>query len=134
LIKKRKVARVTPKKQTPELLFEKLEEVLVGETCKVKMIKEDTVHEETSSDIVTKIQVAKPKKITLNKTSVDLITRIMHFLGGNGVSHQQVLKIIQTEGGHGLRLDSTWKESWAIMQEMVKANLLEKKGSSYNIK
>ena len=40
----------------------------------------------------------------------------MHFLGGNGVSHQQVLKIIQTEGGHGLRLDSTWKESWAIMQ------------------
>ena len=134
LIKKRKVARVTPKKQTPELLFEKLEEVLVGETCKVKMIKEDTVHEETSSDIVTKIQVAKPKKITLNKTSVDLITRIMHFLGGNGVSHQQVLKIIQTEGGHGLRLDSTWKESWAIMQEMVKANLLEKEGSSYNIK
>ena len=58
----------------------------------------------------------------------------MHFLGGNGVSHQQVLKIIQTEGGHGLRLDSTWKESWAIMQEMVKANLLEKQGASYNIK
>ena len=57
----------------------------------------------------------------------------MHFFGGNGVSHQQVLKIIQTEGGHGLRLDSTWKESWAIMQEMVKANLLEKEGSSYNI-
>ena len=70
----------------------------------------------------------------LNQTNVELITRIMHFLGSNGVSHQQVLKIIQTEGGHGLRLESTWKESWAIMQEMVKANLLEKQGASYNIK
>ena len=58
----------------------------------------------------------------------------MHFLGGTAVSHQQVLKIIVSEGGHGLRLDSNWKESWAIMQEMVKAGMLEKEGSSYNIK
>ena len=134
LIKKRKVARVAPKKQSPELLFETMEEVLVGETCKVKMIKEDPITKETTSSIVNKIKKAKPKKITLNQTNVELITRIMHFLGGNGVSHQQVLKIIQTEGGHGLRLDSNWKESWAIMQEMVKANLLEKQGASYNIK
>ena len=134
LIKKRKVARAAPKKQSPELLFETMEEILVGETCKVKMIKESPVAEKTTSNIVNKIQNAKPKKITLNKTSVDLINRIMHFLGGRGVSHQQVLKIIQTEGGHGLRLDSNWKESWAIMQEMVKADILEKDGSSYNIK
>jgi len=130
LIKKRKVARTTPKKQSPELLFETMEEVLVGETCKVKMIKDEDV----SAPIVNKIQKAKTKKITLNQTEVDLITRIMHFLGGTGVSHQQVLKIIVSEGGHGLRLDSNWKESWAIMQEMVKAGMLEKEGSSYNIK
>ena len=130
LIKKRKVARTIPKKQSPELLFEKMEEVLVGETCKVKMIKDEDV----SAPIVNKIQKAKTKKITLNQTGVDLINRIMHFLGGTAVSHQQVLKIIVSEGGHGLRLDSNWKESWAIMQEMVKAGMLEKEGSSYNIK
>ena len=111
-----------------------MEEVLVGETCKVKMIKEDPIAKETTSNIVNKIKKAKPKKITLNQTNVELITRIMHFLGGNGVSHQQVLKIIQTEGGHGLKLDSNWKESWAIMQEMVKAGMLKKEGSSYNLK
>ena len=42
--------------------------------------------------------------------------------------------MIISEGGHGLRLDSNWKESWAIMQEMVKAGMLEKEGSSYDLK
>ena len=142
LIKKRKVARVAPKKQTSELLFEKLglatslnppiiaemEEVLVGETCKVKMIKE-----EPSSTIVSKIKTAKTKKITLNQPQVDLIKRIMESLGGTSVRHDQVLKVIISEGGHGLRLDSNWKESWAIMQEMVKANMLIKTGQYYDI-
>ena len=107
-----------------------MEEVLVGETCKVKMVKE----EKPSSKIVKKISKAKTKKITLNQSGVDLITRIMKSLGGKGVSHQQVLKVIISEGGHGLRLDSNWKESWAIMQEMVKAGMLEKEGSSYDLK
>ena len=57
----------------------------------------------------------------------------MQLYGGYKVSHQQVLKIIRVEGGHGLRLDTTWKESWAIMQEMVKANMLVKTGQHYNL-
>ena len=106
-----------------------MEEVLVGETCKVKMVKE----EKPSSNIVKKIKKAKTKKITLSQTGVDLIKRIMTSLGKKGVSHQQVLRVIVSEGGHGLKLDSNWKESWAIMQEMVKAGMLEKVGSSYNL-
>ena len=131
LIKNRKVARSTPK-PVKKVLTEstEMEEVLVGETCKVKMVKE----EKPSSKIVKKISKAKTKKITLNQSGVDLITRIMKSLGGKGVSHQQVLKVIISEGGHGLRLDSNWKESWAIMQEMVKAGMLEKEGSSYDLK
>ena len=130
LIKKRKIARTT--KPTQQILFEntEMEEVLVGETCKVKMVEE----EEPSSNIVKKIKKAKPKKINLSQSGSDLIKRIMNTLGGNGVSHNQVLKIIISEGGHGLKLDSTWKESWAIMQEMVKAGILEKIGPSYNLK
>ena len=53
------------------------------------MIKE----EEPSSTIVKQIKKAKPKKITLNQSGTDLIKRIMNLLGGNGVSHQQVLKV-----------------------------------------
>jgi hypothetical protein len=130
LIKNRKVARSTPtpaKKVLTENI--EMEEVLVGETCKVKMVKE----EKPSSKIVKKISKAKTKKITLSKSGVDLITRIMKSLGGKGVSHQQVLKVIISEGGHGLKLDSNWKESWAIMQEMVKAGMLDKEGSSYDL-
>ena len=107
-----------------------MEEVLVGETCKVKMVKE----EKPSSNIVKKIKKAKTKKITLSQTGVDLITRIMKSLGGKGISHQQVLRVVISEGGHGLKLDSNWKESWAIMQEMVKAGMLDKSGSSYDLK
>ena len=131
LIKNRKVARSTPKPKQ-KVLFESemMEEVLVGETCKVKMVKE----EKPSSTIVKKIKKAKTKKITLNQSNVNLITRIMKSLGGKGVSHQQVLKVVISEGGHGLKLDSNWKESWAIMQEMVKAGLLLKEGSSYDLK
>ena len=127
LIKKRKVARVAPKAQ-PQLLFEKteMEEVLVGETCKVKMIKEEP------SDQVKQIKKAKTKKITLNQPQIDLIKRIMESLGGTSIRHDQVLKVIISEGGHGLRLDSNWKESWAIMQEMVKANMLIKTGQYYD--
>ena len=130
LIKNRKVARSTPK-PTKKVLTEQveMEEVLVGETCKVKMVKE----EKPSSNIVKKIKKAKTKKITLSQTGVDLIKRIMTSLGKKGVSHQQVLRVIVSEGGHGLKLDSNWKESWAIMQEMVKAGMLEKVGSSYNL-
>ena len=129
LIKKRKVARVAPKAK-PQLLFEKteMEEVLVGETCKVKMIKE-----EPSSIIVSKIKTAKTKKITLNQPNIDLIKRIMSSLGNTSIRHDQVLKVIISEGGHGLRLDSNWKESWAIMQEMVKANMLIKTGQYYDL-
>jgi len=131
LIKNRKVARSTPK-PVKQVLTEKLEmeEVLVGETCKVKMVKE----EKPSSDIVKKIKKSKTKKITLSQTGVDLITRIMKSLGGKGISHQQVLRVVVSEGGHGLKLDSNWKESWAIMQEMVKAGMLDKSGSSYDLK
>jgi hypothetical protein len=130
LIKNRKVARSTPK-PVKQVLTEKLEmeEVLVGETCKVKMVKE----EKPSSDIVKKIKKSKTKKITLSQTGVDLITRIMKSLGSKSVRHDQVLKVIISEGGHGLRLDSNWKESWAIMQEMVKANMLVKTGQHYDL-
>ena len=131
LIKNRKVARSTPK-PVKKVLTEstEMEEVLVGETCKVKMVKE----EKPSSKIVKKISKAKTKKITLSQTGVDLITRIMKSLGGKGISHQQVLRVVISEGGHGLKLDSNWKESWAIMQEMVKAGMLDKSGSSYDLK
>ena len=57
----------------------------------------------------------------------------MTSLGGNSITHSQVLKVIVSEGGHGLKLKSTWKESWAIMQDMVKSNMLEKTDSSYSI-
>jgi len=128
LIKNRKVARATPKPQQ-QVLFEntEMEEVLVGETCKVKMVKEE------ASEKVKQIKKAKTKKITLNQPNVDLITRIMRSLGSKSIRHDQVLKVIISEGGHGLRLDSNWKESWAIMQEMVKANMLVKTGQHYDL-
>ena len=129
LIKKRKIARTT--KPTQKILFEstEMEEVLVGETCKVKMVKE-----EPSTPIVKKIKKAKPKKINLNQSNIDLIKRIMTSLGGTSITHRQVITVIKSEGGHGLKLDSNWKESWAIMQDMVKSNMLEKTDSSYSIK
>jgi hypothetical protein len=128
LIKNRKVARATVKPQQ-QVLFEntEMEEVLVGETCKVKMVKEEP------SEKVKQIKKAKTKKITLNQPNVDLITRIMKSLGSKSIRHDQVLKVIISEGGHGLRLDSNWKESWAIMQEMVKANMLAKTGQHYDL-
>ena len=128
LIKKRKVARVAPKTQ-PKLLFEKteMEEVLVGETCKVKMIKEEP------SKQVIQIKKAKTKKITLNQPQIDLIKRIMTSLGSTSIKHDQILKVIISEGGHNLKLESNWKESWAIMQEMVKANMLIKTGQYYDL-
>ena len=128
LIKNRKVARATPKPQQQVLVENtEMEEVLVGETCKVKMVKEEP------SEKVKQIKKAKTKKITLNQPNVDLITRIMKSLGSKSIRHDQVLKVIISEGGHGLRLDSNWKESWAIMQEMVKANMLAKTGQYYDL-
>ena len=62
---------------------------------------------------------------------IDLIKNIIEEIGLEEFSHSDVLEAVQAKGGLGLKLDSNWKESWAIMQEMVKQNMLEKNGRKY---
>ena len=51
---------------------------------------------------------------------------------GSSFTHNDVLKNIKSrELDHLFKLDSNWKETWAIMQELVKKNVLAKEGRHY---
>ena len=50
-------------------------------------------------------------------------------------THNDVLKSIKNQRlDHAFKLDSNWKETWAIMQELVKKDVLLKEGRNYKIK
>jgi hypothetical protein len=50
-------------------------------------------------------------------------------------THNDVLKSIKTQRlDYMFKLDSSWKETWAIMQELVKKDVLRKEGRNYRLK
>jgi hypothetical protein len=95
------------------------------------------------------VVIEKPKAVTKSKTEkkprkkrggpkfsqekIDLINGIIQEIGMSEFGHNDVLSVVLERGGLGLRLDSNWKESWAIMQEMVNLGMLEKNGRKYKV-
>ena len=79
----------------------------------------------------------KPRKKSggpkFSQEKIDLINNIIQEMGLSEFGHNDVLSVVQERGGLGLKLDSNWKESWAIMQEMVRLGMLEKNGRKYKI-
>lgn len=88
-----------------------------------------------------KVKTEKVKKVPRIKNTgpkfsqdkIDLINNIIQELGLSEFGHNDVLSVVLERGGLGLKLDSNWKESWAIMQEMVNLGMLEKVGRKYKI-
>lgn len=83
-----------------------------------------------------KPKVEKPKKKAkgpkFTQEKIDLIDNIITEVGLEDFGHSDILTAIKSKGGLGLKLDSNWKESWAIMQEMVNIGMLIKKGRKYS--
>jgi len=83
-----------------------------------------------------KNKVGKPKKKRtkgpkFTQDKIDLIDGIITEVGMEEFGHSDILSVVESKGGLGLKLDSNWKESWAIMQEMVILGMLEKNGRKY---
>lgn len=74
----------------------------------------------------------KAKTAKVEESKIELMVNILNELGQSEFSHKEVLDLILSKGGLGLKLDSNWKESWAILQEMVRTGKLEKNGRKYN--
>lgn len=83
-----------------------------------------------------KTSTEKPKKKKskgpkFGEDKISLIDNIITEIGLDVFEHKDVLSAIESKGGLGLKLDSNWKESWAIMKEMVDQGLLIKDGRKY---
>ena len=64
------------------------------------------------------------------KIIVESINRL-----GLPCTHSAILNDIKSKGlASQFKLDTNWKETWAIMQDLVKKNVLIKEGKKYNVK
>jgi hypothetical protein len=71
------------------------------------------------------------KNIGFNSTSKeDEILSMIDSLGGN-CSHSAIAKLIEEKNLNHYKQKSNWKESWMIMQELVKKGVLNKDGKNY---
>jgi len=134
------IAIEVPSKETLKKEISKVEEnIETLETLDVVEVLENTLMDELKkvdavipNPNVTLVKKPKTKSVPASsKEKIDLIMGIIDETGLDDFTHSDVLSVVQAKGGLGLKLDSNWKESWAIMQSMVNNGTLEKIGRKY---
>lgn len=109
------------KKVVDVAIKEAIKEVRAPKAVRDKIIKPKAEKKAAS------VPSSSPEKIELIKSIIDELNK-------EEFGHSDVLEVVLEKGGLGLKLESNWKESWAIMQSMVDKGMLEKIGRKYKIK
>ena len=92
-------------------------------------VKENKVVKKKLVKTKTKTSLRSTKNSFKENIVLESIERV-----GKSFSHNQLLKDIQKRGLDGnFKLDSNWKETWAILQIMVKDGKLKKVGKFYEL-
>jgi len=114
---------ITPKSIMQKLGFMKDdEESTVNEEAAVEKVKNNDITVETSPE---------PEELNFSATDKEVeILSIMTSLGGS-CKHSDIANVIKQKGLSYYKQDGTWKESWMILQKLIKKGAVAKDDKIY---